>query len=50
MFDYENKPYFIASQYRGYGFLDVEVDGAESLNARFYANNGTIIDQFFIIK
>jgi hypothetical protein len=40
---------FIVSEYEGHGFLDIEVlDNGTTLMSRFYANDGTIRDQFSI--
>ena len=50
LFEHKNKPYFVASQYKGYGFLHVEFDGSGKLEAKFYGNNGIIGDEFVITK
>jgi len=42
---------FVANQYLGYGFLNVDViDNGTTVVGKFYANNGNIIDQFIITK
>jgi hypothetical protein len=42
---------FIVSQYYGHGFLNVDViKNGTTLNATFYANDGTVGDQFTVLK
>ncbi|MGA9168712.1 MAG: metallophosphoesterase, partial [Nitrososphaeraceae archaeon] len=47
---YGHAPY-IATQYIGHGFLDVTMtNNGKTLNAKFYANDGSVKDQFTINK
>jgi hypothetical protein len=42
---------FIVNQYAGHGFLNIDViNNGTILNATFYANDGTVKDQFTISK
>ena len=42
---------YVATQYEGFGFLNVDViNNGVTLDGKFYANNGTIKDQFTITK
>jgi len=42
---------FVANQYLGYGFLNVDVkDNGSTISGKFYANDGNIIDQFTVTK
>jgi Calcineurin-like phosphoesterase len=52
LFPLFGKTSYIATQYNaGHGFLDISViNNGETLNAKFYANNGSIKDQFTINK
>ena len=46
---FEGKAPYIAKQYRGFGFLKIEVeDNNTKLNNMFISNNGTIVDNFNI--
>ena len=43
--------HYIATQFTGiHGFLNIDVKGATTLNAKFYSNDGSIKDQFTITK
>ena len=53
LFDFrDNASSFVASQYNGYGILDVKiVNNGTTMEAKFYDNNdGSIKDQFTIVK
>ena len=58
LFPFKGKPPYMASQYKGYGFLNVDIinsnnnNGQTKLVGTFYANDGggEIIDQFAITK
>jgi hypothetical protein len=42
---------YIATQYIGHGFLDITmINNGEAVSAKFYANDGSIKDQFTIHK
>jgi hypothetical protein len=42
---------YIANQYIGFGFLNIDVmNNGETLSGKFYANDGTIKDHFTITK
>jgi hypothetical protein len=42
---------YIATQYEGFGFLNVDlINEGTTLTAKFFANDGTIKDQFIITK
>ena len=46
-----NAPNYIVSRYAGFGFLNVDlIKNGTTLNGKFYANDGTIKDQFTITK
>ena len=47
---FEGEAPYMAKQYRGFGFLNIEVIDDIILNCTFYANNGTITDNFKIMK
>ena len=48
---FEGKAPYIAEQYRGFGFLNIDlVNDNNSLSCTFIANNGTSYDEFTIIK
>ena len=48
---FEGKAPYIAKQYRGFGFLNIDlVSDGNSLNGTFIANNGTSYDEFAINK
>jgi hypothetical protein len=44
---YGVKPFYVEDQYRGYGFLNIAINGL-TLTAKFYSNNGAIQDIFTI--
>jgi predicted phosphodiesterase len=47
---YESKSEYVVTQYEGFGFLDIDIEG-NKLVAKFYSNNdGSVKDQFTIIK
>jgi len=51
LYPFTGRAPYVASQYVGFGFLNVDLkDNGKTLNGKFYANNGTIIDQFAITK
>jgi calcineurin-like phosphoesterase family protein len=56
LFPFKGKPPYMASQYKGYGFLNVDIinsnNGQTKLVGTFYPNDGggEIIDQFAITK
>jgi hypothetical protein len=46
---FEGRASYIAEQYRGFGFLDIEVmENGMELRGRFVGNDGTIVDYFNI--
>jgi hypothetical protein len=48
---FEGKAQYIAKQYRGFGFLNIDlVNDGNSLSCTFIANNGTTYDEFTINK
>jgi predicted phosphodiesterase len=47
---FEGKAPYMAKQYRGFGFLNIEVIDDIILNGTFFANDGTITDSFKIMK
>ena len=48
---FEGKAPYIAKQYRGFGFLNIDlVNNGKILSCTFIANNGTSYDEFTIIK
>jgi hypothetical protein len=47
---FEGKVHYIAKQYRGFGFLNIKVIDDIILNCTFIANDGTITDNFKIMK
>jgi predicted phosphodiesterase len=50
IYHYDSKSWYIVTQYEGYAFLDIDIAG-NKLVAKFYSNNdGSIKDQFTIIK
>ena len=50
-YDFKGKASFVVTQFTGYGFLNIDVrNNGTIFNAIFYANNGTIKDQFMIAK
>jgi Calcineurin-like phosphoesterase len=51
LYDFESKASFVVTQFKGYGFLNIDiVNNGTTLDAKFYANDGTIKDQFTITK
>jgi hypothetical protein len=45
------KKEYVIKQYEGFGMLNVDItNNGRSLTGKFYANNGTVIDQFAIVK
>jgi hypothetical protein len=54
LFNFTGKAHYIAEQYYGFGFLNLDVINGgttfSTINAKFYANNGTIKDKFTITK
>jgi predicted phosphodiesterase len=50
IYHYDSKNSYIVTQYEGFGFLDIDITG-NKLVAKFYSNNdGSVKDQFTIIK
>jgi hypothetical protein len=48
---FQGKPSYIAKQYRGFGFLNIDLtNNGRTLSCSFYANGGTLPDQFKIEK
>ena len=48
---FEGKAPYIAKQYRGFGFLNIDlVNDGNSLSFTFIANNGTLNQEFTISK
>jgi calcineurin-like phosphoesterase family protein len=48
---FEGKASYMVKQYRGFGFLDIEVmENGMKLSGRFVANDATIVDYFNIYK
>jgi predicted phosphodiesterase len=51
IYDFEGKASFVVTQFKGYGFLNIDViNNGRIFDAAFYANNGTIKDRFMIAK
>jgi hypothetical protein len=51
LYDFKGKASFVVTQFKGYGFLNIDVvNNGAMLDAKFYANDGTIKDQFMITK
>jgi hypothetical protein len=51
LYDFEGKASFVVTQFTGYGFLNIDViNNGRIFDAAFYANDGTIKDQFSITK
>ena len=49
--DFEGKASFVVTQFKGYGFINIDViNNGSTFDAIFYANDGTIKDQFIITK
>jgi hypothetical protein len=49
--NFELRAPYIATQHRGFGFLNLELtNNGTRLNSTFYDNNGTISDHFIIDK
>lgn len=49
IFTVHERPSYFATQYEGYGFLHFNVTDS-SIDAKFYANNGTVKDEFSVLK
>lgn len=48
---FQGNPSYIAKQYRGFGFLNIDLtNNGRTLSCSFYANDGTLPDQFKIEK
>lgn len=48
---FQGKPSYIATQYRGFGFINIDLtNNGTTLSCSFYANDGTLPDQFKIEK
>jgi hypothetical protein len=51
IYDFKGKASFVVTQFKGYGFLNIDVrNNGRIFDAIFYANNGTIKDRFMIAK
>ena len=51
VYSFTGKSAHVAKQYVGYGFLNVDIlDGGLTMTATYYANDGTVRDQFTITK
>jgi hypothetical protein len=51
LYDLKSKASFVVMQFKGYGFLNIDViNNRTTFDAKFYANDGTIKDQFSITK
>jgi predicted phosphodiesterase len=51
IYDFKGKASFVVTQFKGYGFLNIDViNNGTTFDAIFYANDGTIKDQFNITK
>jgi Calcineurin-like phosphoesterase len=51
LYDFKGKASFVVTQFKGYGFLNIDVrNNGTIFDAIFYANNGTIKDRFMIAK
>jgi hypothetical protein len=47
---FEGKAPYMAKQFTGFGFLNIEITDGRSLSGNFIANNGTTVDDFKINK
>jgi predicted phosphodiesterase len=51
LYDFKKKASFVVTQFKGYGFLNIDVkNNGTTFDAVFYANDGTIKDRFMIAK
>jgi hypothetical protein len=51
LYDLKSKASFVVMQFKGYGFLNIDViNNGTTFDAKFYANDGAIKDQFSITK
>ena len=51
LYDFKGKASFVVTQFKGYGFINIDViNNGRIFDAAFYANNGTIKDRFMIAK
>ncbi|MGD1837042.1 MAG: metallophosphoesterase [Nitrososphaeraceae archaeon] len=51
IYDFKSQAQFISNQYAGFGYLNIEIkDNGNTLYGTFYANDGTIKDEFTINK
>ena len=51
LYDFKSKASFVVTQFKGYGFINIDViNNGTTFDAKFYANDGTIKDRFIIIK
>ena len=51
LYDLKSKASFVVTQFKGYGFINIDViNNGTTFDAIFYANDGTIKDQFNITK
>jgi hypothetical protein len=51
LYDLKSKASFVVMQFKGYGFLNIDViNNGTMFDAKFYANDGAIKDQFSITK
>ena len=51
LYELEGKASFVVTQFKGYGFINIDViNNGSTFDAIFYANDGTIKDRFMIAK
>jgi hypothetical protein len=51
LYDFKGKASFVVTQFKGYGFINIDViNNGSTFDAKFYANDGSIKDQFNITK
>jgi hypothetical protein len=51
LYDFKGKASFVVTQFKEYGFINIDViNNGATFDAKFYANNGSIRDQFSITK
>lgn len=51
LYDFKSKSSFVVTQFAEYGFINIDViNNGKTFDIKFYANDGTIKDQFSITK
>jgi hypothetical protein len=51
LYDFKSKASFVVTKFKEYGFINIDViNNGATFDAKFYANNGSIRDQFSITK